>query len=304
MTLDRNITIEQLVLGGAGFPGLLGGVNGSKKDNSRGNVLSVRSNFDLNQAVLSGNATLNALGAATISGQNTLYGWAVILSGQTTWSGRLGVGNGSVIENMPGATLGLSPGAICTYYSLGFGNPNDLKRTLNNYGAINANNSGTVSLDVTLNNLGSINISSGKLVLNGGGIYSGPINLANNATLDFESSTLPTGTNQEFAQSSSISGVGSVTFNSWSPVAVHGFYNITGTTTVGEQLASFRRLTALAARSWSTLSSPAVISGPTSSRSTIFICKMEPLPAAAILRLMDRLNGITDPCAARVPSSR
>jgi len=139
--------------------------------------------------MITGKSTLKALGRATISGDSILYGWAVTLSRRTLWSGRLSVGNGSVIDNLLGATLDLSNGAICTYYlpaGPGPFNSDGQKRTLNNYGTINANSSGAVTLDIVLNNRGTINVNSGSLVLADGGEISGAINLANGATLDFE----------------------------------------------------------------------------------------------------------------------
>jgi hypothetical protein len=102
---------------------------------------------------------------------------------------------------------------------------------LNNYGTINANGAG-VTLDVALNSPGTINVNSGSLVLSGGGTISGPINLANGAILDFENTGIPTGTYYVLAPTSSISGTGSVIFNSWQNLLLSGGYNITGTTTV------------------------------------------------------------------------
>ncbi len=226
VTLNQSVTVEQLVLGTAGTPTLRG--FGST---ARNNSLSVRSNFDLRQGSITGNATLNALGTASISGSSSMFGWRLALSGPTTWSGRLGVGNAAVIDNLPGATINLSANAICNYASNNLG-PNYWKRWLNNYGTINANGGAGVTLDVALNSPGAININSGVLILAGGGTISGPINLANGATLDFENTSIPTGTFYVVAPTSSISGIGSVMFNSQSNLLMSGGYNIAGTTTV------------------------------------------------------------------------
>lgn len=226
-TLNQSITIEQLVFGGAGLP-TLRGVGSAAGD--RLNRLSVRSNLELGQGSIRDNALLHALGAANISGNSSLFGSRLVLAGPTTWSGRLGVGNAGVIDNLPGATLDLSVGAICNYEPNNLG-PNYWKRRLNNFGTINANG-GVVTLDVALDSPGTINVNSGSLVLAGGGTISGPINLANGAILDFENAWIPIGTYYVLAQTSSISGIGSVIFNSWSNLLMSGGYDITGTTTV------------------------------------------------------------------------
>ena len=213
VTLNQSITVEQLVLGAAGTP-TLRGVSSAARNNS----LSVRSNFGLKQGLITGNATLNALGTASISGNGNLYGWHLTLSGHTAWSGRLGVGNASVVDNLPDAVLDFSSGGICTFYAPDLGNPNGRFRTLNNYGTINS--SGGNTIDITLNNTGAINVNSGVLVLAGGGAISGPISLANGATLDFEDTGLPTGSNYVFTQNASISGNGSVKFNSFTNAAL------------------------------------------------------------------------------------
>ena len=220
VTLNETITIEQFMFGAAGVPTLRGA-----------KTLKLRARLDVNQGLITGQGRINALGAATISGNSNLHGWAVNLSGPTTWSGRLGVGNASVISNLPGATIDLVAGASCAFYIQDSGNPNSFKRTLDNYGTINAQ--GGIPLDITLNNLGTINVNSGSLVLSGGGTHSGPIHLANGTLLDFENSNVPTGMNYVFSQTSSISGLGSVKFNVFSDVNIGGLYNITGTTTVG-----------------------------------------------------------------------
>jgi hypothetical protein len=237
VTLNRNITIEQLMLGLAGVPTLQGN-NGAKI--GRATTLNVRSNLRLNQGAITGKSTLNALGRATISGNSILNGWAVILSRRTLWSGRLSVGNASVIDNLPGATLDLLNGAICTYYAPDSSNPDGPRRTLNNYGTINANGSGSVTLDIVLNSPGTINVNSGSLVLANGGEISGAINLANGATLDFENTNIASGPpNYVFTQTSSISGIGSVTFNSGRDFVIGGIYDVSGTTTVSGGTASF-----------------------------------------------------------------
>lgn len=225
VTLNQSVTVEQLVLG-AGTPILLGTSNGS-----RSNSLSVRSDFGWQQGLLIGNGTLNALGTTNISGNGSLFEWRLVLAGPTTWSGRLGVGNAGVIDVLPGATLNLLASATCNYAPNNLG-PNYWKRWLNNYGTINANGGAGVTLDVALNSPGAINVNSGVLILAGGGTISGPINLANGATLDFENTSIPTGTYYVVAPTTSISGIGSVIFNSWSNLLMSGGYNITGTTTV------------------------------------------------------------------------
>jgi hypothetical protein len=243
VVLDRNITIEQLMFGTSGAPTLWGSAGKGEREIS----LNVRSHLGLNQGLLTGKSILNALGSATISGDSILDGWAVTLSGRTLWTGRLSVGNASVIDNLPGATIDLSNGALCTYRPPGGGafNPDAQKRTLNNYGTINANSGGAVTLDITLNNRGMITVASGSLVIADGGETSGAINIANGATLDFETTNLPsgpgtTGPNWLFTQTSSISGMGSVKFNSWSNrVVVGGNYDISGTTTVSGWNVSF-----------------------------------------------------------------
>jgi hypothetical protein len=115
-TLNQSITIEQLVLGTNGVP-TLRGIGGPVRNNS----MNVRSNFDLRRGLLTGNATLNALGTSSISGNSTMLGWRLVLAGPTTWSGRLGLGNGGAIDNLPGRTLDLSTGAICNYSQISSG---------------------------------------------------------------------------------------------------------------------------------------------------------------------------------------
>ena len=212
----------------------------------------MRSNLFLNQGMLKGKAKLNALAGASISGDSILYGWDLSLSGWTQWSGRLSVGNASVIENFPGATIDLTDGAVCTFhYISGPYNPDQQKRTLNNSGTINAISNGVVTLDIVLNNRGTINVGSGTLALADGGEISGPINLANGATLSFENSNLPTGPgtagpNYLFTSTSSISGIGSVRFNSYSnPVTIGGTYDISGTTTVLQSVNFISPITSL-----------------------------------------------------------
>ena len=220
VTLNQPITVEKLILGTFGVPTLLGS-----------NVLQVNSHFALSRGLLKGNSTLNALGMAEIAGDSNLYGWHLTLSRYTKWTVRLGVGNAGTIDNLSGATLDLWPGAICTYYWPSSQDPNGGKRTLNNYGTINARG-GAVVLDLPVNNQGTINLDGGSVVLTCGGTHAGPINLANGATLSFLTTNIPTGSGYVFAQSSSISGAGSVNFNAGN-FLIQGSYDITGTTTVG-----------------------------------------------------------------------
>jgi hypothetical protein len=226
VTLNQAVTVEQLVLGAAGTPTLRGVSNGS-----RDNSLSVRSDFGLKRGLITDNATVNALGTSSISGNSSMFGSHLVLAGPTNWSGRLGIGNAAVIDNLPGATIYLSANAICDYAPNNLG-PSYWKRWLNNYGTINANGGAGVTLDVALNSPGTINVNSGSLVLAAGGTISGPINLANGATLDFENTGIPNGTHYVLTPASSISGIGSVKFNSWSNLLMSGGYDITGTTTV------------------------------------------------------------------------
>jgi uncharacterized repeat protein (TIGR01451 family) len=84
---------------------------------------------------------------------------------------------------------------------------------------------------VAFSGTGTANLNSGTLSLLGGGAYSGPINVANGATLSL-------GVNQGGSPNfsalspSSVTGAGSVLFTG-GPSTVAGAYNVTGTTTVG-----------------------------------------------------------------------
>ncbi len=249
VTLNRQITIDELMFGLGGSPTLQ--ANSSLGFGGR-TQLDVLSNFVLNRGTLKGKSTLNAFGKAIISGDSLLFGWDLRLSGRTQWSGRLSVGKASVIENLPGATIDLLGGASCSfYYVSGPYDPDNQKRTLNNYGAINARSNDVALLDIVLNSRGSINVDSGKLILTNGGEISGPVNLANDAILAFENTNLPTGPgtsgpNYVFTPTSSISGIGSVKFNSYSnPVTIGGTYDITGTTTVVQTVSFISPITSL-----------------------------------------------------------
>jgi hypothetical protein len=230
VTLNQDITVSNLALGQSGTPTLQG--NGDF-------ALNVNSNLILNQGLVSGLCTLNALGAATISGTSTLYGWYLNLSGNTAWNGQLAVGNTSVISNFASGIIGLSDGAICTYH-YDFSNISSGVRRMDNYGVINANaGSKGATLDINLNNYGTINVNSGTLVLAGGGTITGNINVANGATVDIEPTNVPGCSpatsacgNYDFTPTSSVAGSGTVEFNSGF-ATIRGTYNVTGSTIVG-----------------------------------------------------------------------
>lgn len=224
-TLNQNITVNKFTFGQSGTPTLLGT-----------NILNVNTALSLNQGVLRGSGTVNALGTAAIAVSSNLYGWSLNLSGTTTWTGGLGLGNQSVIDNLAGATINLASGAFASFYVPhdDTGNQNAAVRTLNNHGTINCDASpGTATLDVSLNNSGTINVNSGTLVLsNGGPGNTGSFAVANGALLDFERTNLPGGDIYNFAAGSSIAGGGSVKFG-YGTFNVSGTYNIAGTTTIG-----------------------------------------------------------------------
>jgi hypothetical protein len=229
-TLNQDITVSEFGFGQIGSPTLQG--NGDF-------ALNVSSNLILNQGSVSGMCTLNALGAATISGTSTLYGWYLNLSGNTAWNGQLAVGNTSVISNYSTGTIGLSDGAVCTYH-YDSSNINSGVRRMDNYGIINANGGSTGAiLDINLNNYGAINVNSGTLVLAGGGTITGNINVENGATVDIEPTNVPDCSpatsacgNYDFTPTSSIAGGGTVKFNSGT-ATIRGAYNVTGSTIVG-----------------------------------------------------------------------
>ena len=224
MILNQPVTIEELTLGSAGSPTL------------QGNSSRYLVQFAPEPRVDYRQWAAKRLGRSNNLGNSNLYGWHLTLAGHTLWSGRLSVGSG-VIDNMPRAVIDLSPGAIvCFYYSGG-------TRILNNYGTINAHSSSGITLDVSLNNSGILNVNLGSLLISNGGVSSGAINLANGTTLDFEDTNLRTNTNYEFSPTSSISGAGSVKFNSPYNYNIRGVYSITEPRllTVGP-LILFRRL--------------------------------------------------------------
>jgi hypothetical protein len=229
-TLNQDISVSALTFGQSGIPTLQG---------SGDFALNVNSNLILNQGSINGMCTLNALGAATISGTSTLYGWYFNLSGNTAWNGQLAVGNTSVISNFSSGIIGLSDGAICTYH-YDSSNINSGVRRLDNYGVINANaRSKGATLDINLNNYGTINVNSGRLVLAGGGTITGNINVADGATVDIEWTNVPGCSpatsacgNYDFTPTSSISGAGIVKFNAGF-TTIRGTYNVTGDTIVG-----------------------------------------------------------------------
>ena len=147
--------------------------------------------------------TINNAGAATFSGTGSID------SGQGATFNNLSTGS---FDHQGNSAFNFNAGGTATQ----FNNAGTFTRTVG---------TGTASYNgVTFNNSGSVTLSTGTLHLVGGGTASGSLSVASGAGLSLSSS-------YTFQATSSVSGTGTITFNTGAH-AIGGTYNVTGTTKV------------------------------------------------------------------------
>ncbi len=160
-----------------------------------------------------------------------LYARTLTNAGPATWMGNnyLYQYDSSTFNNLAGGTLDFQSGG--NWYT------NDGTGAFDNAGTIQTSpGSGTTTIGVVLANSGNVAVSSGTLVLSGGGDEMGSFTVVAGAELAFGvSNTL---SNLVFADGSSVSGAGTVAFSGSNyPLSAifeaGSSYDVTGATWVG-----------------------------------------------------------------------
>ena len=184
-----------------------------------------------NNGALSGSGAVNANGGLTINGTVSITGRTLNNAGIATWSaGVITAGNGSVINNLAGATV------EATVVDDLFGRSLEGTGTFNNGGTLRkAGGTGTTTIGRNFNNSGSVEVETGTLRLSGSGNHTGSFVPSAGATLAFE---VFNGTIHDLKDGSSVAGAGNLSFNGLSgqfasTVNVSGDFNVAGVTTVG-----------------------------------------------------------------------
>ncbi len=230
-TLDQNITIEALSIGG-------GNITGAAATNF---TLALNGLFTWTSGTIGGPGTVDANGGITMSGSfaKTLgsggnAGRTLINDGVANFSGGPllisssgGANPGSLFQN--NGTFNALDNADISHNNFG-----GVAGTFANAGTFNKSGVGTTTDVGTLfNNTGTVNIDEGTLQLSGGGTSTGgtfAVDAA--ATLRFSSGTYSTN------NTSAISGAGDVTFTN-ATVTLDGAYTVTGATTVSGGIVNF-----------------------------------------------------------------
>ena len=131
-----------------------------------------------------------------------LNGGQLINSGTVAWSANVYAGNGSVISNLPGATVNLAANNTAGTYIYWGGS-----HTFYNAGQVTVAGTGSATIADTFNNTGTVSVNGGTLTLSGGGTESGPFTVASGATLGLGGGSFT------FNPGSTITGAGSLTVN-------------------------------------------------------------------------------------------
>jgi hypothetical protein len=226
ITLSDNESVNTLALGGISGTQTLnisGGtfiLNGSGSGNGL-SVLSISGGTFTGAGVLALTGQLNWTGG-TIGGVVQfnggsfsssplhLSGGQLINSGTLAWSAPVYDGNGSVISNLPGATVNLAANNSAETYGFYGG-----ARTFYNAGQVTVAGTGSATITETFNNSGIVSVNSGTLVLSGGGNDSGAFTVASGGTLNLAGGTCA------INAGSTISGAGNITVSG-------GTANLTG----------------------------------------------------------------------------
>lgn len=149
----------------------------------------------------------------TIVRSSMITGGNLNSNGNCTISGAL-AGSGSATFKNSG-TVVLQTGALLSGSSW----------SLNNVGSLVLPDAITVSLAPAFTSTGTINVANGVLSLQGGGVFSGPLNVASPAALQIAGGVA------QFNAGSSIAGAGSVNFSAGTST-ISASYNVLGVTTV------------------------------------------------------------------------
>jgi hypothetical protein len=200
-------------------------------------------------AVTSGSGgTLDGTGSVTLQGGltvatpfNNTYGPYPVLDGVTlvnaagstaTVQAYWDLTGSATIDNQAGATFVIDP-AVMPIADVGpaegsvFGPPSAAAPTFNNAGDVVAAANIGAGLYVDLNNTGTVDVQpGGSLGLTYATVNAGQVVVAAGGTLDWGGTTVTS------TPSSSISGGGTVVFDSGSQATLQGTYNVTGTTSV------------------------------------------------------------------------
>jgi len=221
VTLDADVTVSSLVLGGTSGTQTLSQANNTLTLNGAGGSSS-NGVYALSGGTLTGtgslalaglfnwtggnigsaasNPVVTANGGLTISGPNFNRLYATLVNGGTgSWSGATVYCYGTALfSNAPAATFDFTTDGMA-FYSSG-GSP-----ALANAGALRKTaGTGTTTVSVSCTNAGAIQVSSGTLSFSGGGLTTGTGScaVASGATLDFSAGT------QAFDNGSSVTGAG------------------------------------------------------------------------------------------------
>jgi hypothetical protein len=170
------------------------------------------------RTVVDAGASLNLPGLVTVSmnGGRTLDNAGTVF---WTGTGDLGLFN-STITNRPGALFD-AEGTGSIYLNFGsssrFDNTGTFRKT-------NSLATTTVSASISFNNYGTVDIQSGTLLLAGGGLNTGAINVSTGATLNLAGGTFTSTTD------STLTGAGNLTV-SGATATLAGLVNVSGTNT-------------------------------------------------------------------------
>ena len=134
-----------------------------------------------------------------------LNGGQLINTGTLDWTGEITTGNGSLISNLPGATINLAASTSAGTSPGGLGWP--APYTVYNAGQLNVAGTGKAIIGDTFNNSGTVSVNRGTLSLAGGGSDSGAFTVAAVATLNLAGGT------HILNAGSTISGAGNLTMS-------------------------------------------------------------------------------------------
>ncbi|XAL98824.1 PEP-CTERM sorting domain-containing protein [Phycisphaeraceae bacterium D3-23] len=205
VTLDQDITLEGLSLGG-------GDIDGSFD-------LTITGTLDwlLGQMLGAGTTTLAAGGTLTTGGSTQTLRRDFDNAGTVQYhNGNFRLADDAVFTNLAGAVFNASdPSGIPTGGGGG--------GTFNNNGTFNKTTASSFRITAgEFNNAGSVNIDEGELRISSGGANTGTFEVDAGATLRFEGS-------YTYSPGSSITGVGTVTFDNGTHVLPAGTFTPTGT---------------------------------------------------------------------------
>jgi fibronectin-binding autotransporter adhesin len=201
-------------------------------------TITVAGAMTWSNATISGDSTLNAKGGLTISGASTnelLDARTLNIGGTATWSGT----NNITLSDQ--ATVNIESGVTFTAKNnqsilngTGTGSRVDNAGTFAKWAT-----SGTTTIGLPFNNTGTTTVSSGTLLLAGGGTDSKTFSVGSGAILEFDSPIYTV------SSAGSFSGAGTVAFSGGDTQTL-GSYSVTGPTDVDGGIVEFASKVTLA----------------------------------------------------------